>query len=79
MRNRALRLAPDHYEAAINKGFDLALILVHAGEVEAALTEIERMLTEPCYMSMHQLKLDPLWDPIRDHPEFKTLLAKYGD
>jgi len=27
---------------------------------------------------VHKLRLDPRWDPIREHPRFKALLAKYG-
>jgi hypothetical protein len=55
-----------------------ALILAQAGEDDAALDEIERLLAGPSLLSVHTLQLDPLWDPIRDHPRFKTLLAKYG-
>jgi serine/threonine-protein kinase len=46
-------------------------------EAEAALDEIERLLAEPSWVSVHKLRLDPLWDPIRDHPRFRELLEKY--
>ena len=29
------------------------------------------------FLSVHTLRLDPRWDPIREHPRFQTLLAKY--
>jgi len=58
---------------------DRARILAQAGEVEAALDEIERLLAGPSWLSVHTLRLDPLWDPIRDHPRFKALLAKYAE
>ena len=57
---------------------DRARILAQAGDVEAALDEIERLLAGPSGLSVHGLRLDPIWDPIRDHPQFKALLAKYG-
>ena len=58
---------------------DRARILAQAGEVEAALDEIERLLAGPSWLSVHTLRLDPLYDPIRDHPRFKALLAKYAE
>ncbi len=57
---------------------DRARILAQAGDAEAALDEIERLLVGPSFLSIHTLRLDPRWDPIRDHPRFKALLAKYG-
>ena len=58
---------------------DRARILAQAGQAEAALDEIERLLAGPSWLSVHTLRLDPLWDPIRDHPRFKALLAKYAE
>jgi serine/threonine-protein kinase len=65
-----------------------ALILAHVGDAEAALDEIEPLLagrrvfgpsaSGPSGVSVRTLLLYPLWDPIRDHQRFKTLLAKYG-
>ncbi len=56
-----------------------ALILAQAGEADAALDEIERLLAGPSWgISVHTLRLDPRWDPIREHPRFRTLLVKYG-
>jgi eukaryotic-like serine/threonine-protein kinase len=56
---------------------DRARILARAGAADEALDEIERLLTGPSFLSIHRLRLDPLWDPIRDHPRFNALLAKY--
>lgn len=55
-----------------------ALILAQAGEVDAALQEIERLLAGPSYLSAHLLRLDPRWDPIREHARFKALLVEYA-
>jgi serine/threonine-protein kinase len=55
-----------------------ALILAQVGDAEKALDEIERLLRMPSQLTVHSLRLDPLWDPIRDHPRFQTLLVNYG-
>ncbi len=55
-----------------------ARILAQAGDAGAALDEIERLLAGPSWLSVHTLRLDPRWDPIRDHPRFQALLAKHG-
>jgi hypothetical protein len=75
----------EHTEVFRNDAFEgasvansCALILAQLGEVDAALDRIERLLSVPSELSVHSLRLDPRWDPIRDHPRFKALLAKYA-
>ena len=57
---------------------DRARILAQAGDAEAALDEIERMLDGPSFLSAHTLRLDPRWDPLRAHPRFEAMLVKYS-
>lgn len=55
-----------------------ARILALAGEPDAALDELEALLARPSQVSVHTLRLDPGWDPIRTHERFQALLAKYA-
>ena len=52
-----------------------ALILAQLGDADGACVEIERLLAGPSDLTVHGLRLYPLWDPIREHPRFKALLA----
>jgi tetratricopeptide (TPR) repeat protein len=56
-----------------------ARILAQAGEAGAALDVLERLLEQPAKFSVHMLRIEPIWDPIREHPRFRALLAKYGN
>ena len=57
--------------------FHHALVHLGLGEHQAALGELERAREERCdYLPF--LALDPLFDPLRDHPGFAQLLARAG-
>jgi serine/threonine-protein kinase len=58
--------------------WDLAEIYTALGEYDAALDELEYLLSIPSYMSVPWLRLDPIWDPLRDHPRYQALLEKYA-
>ncbi len=55
----------------------LIQIYVMVGEHDVAVDEIENVLSVPALLSVHWLRTDPLVDPLRDHPGFQVLLAKY--
>jgi len=55
---------------------DLARIYVMVGEFEAAIEKLEFLLSVPSELSTPLLRLDPAWDPLRDHSRFKKLLEK---
>jgi serine/threonine-protein kinase len=55
-----------------------AQILAQVGEADAAIDELARLLATPSDAHVTTLRLDPLWDPIREHPRFKALLAKHS-
>ncbi|MHC4594730.1 MAG: protein kinase domain-containing protein [Planctomycetota bacterium] len=52
----------------------LAKIYVMVGEYDAAIDQLEFLLSTPGWMSVPLLRLDPAWAPLRDHPRFKKLL-----
>ncbi|MHC4462551.1 MAG: hypothetical protein ACYS30_14125 [Planctomycetota bacterium] len=52
----------------------LARIYVMVGEFDAAIDQIEFLLSLPGELSIPLLRLDPAWAPLRDHPRFKKLL-----
>jgi TolB-like protein/Flp pilus assembly protein TadD/tRNA A-37 threonylcarbamoyl transferase component Bud32 len=56
-----------------------AMIFAQAGLVDEALSELEPLLAGPSHTSVHMIRLDPRWDPIREHPRFQALLEQYGN
>jgi serine/threonine protein kinase/tetratricopeptide (TPR) repeat protein len=55
---------------------NLAEILVMFEQYEAATEQLRFLLTIPGFISPAYLKLDPLWKPLRGHPDFKSLLVQ---
>lgn len=54
----------------------LAEVYVKTGEYDAALDELEFLLSIPSWLSVPVLRLDPIWEPLRDHPRFRRLLER---
>ena len=78
---RAVKLLPvakDAYNGPESVG-NLALIYVDVGDYDAALNQIECLLSIPNYiLSVSLLRLDPRYDPLRNLPRYQKLLEKYG-
>ena len=55
---------------------DLARIYVMVGEYDAAIDQLEYLLSIPGDISIPLLKLDPTWEPLRDHPRFQKILKR---
>ncbi len=56
---------------------DLARVYAMVGEYDAAIDQLESLLAVPSPMSVPWLRINPLWDALRDNPRFQALLAKY--
>jgi tetratricopeptide (TPR) repeat protein len=78
---KAVELLPISKEAwrGVYRAGDLAQIYVMVGEYEAALEQIDLLLSIPGHLSTKLLQLDPVWKPLWNHPEFKKLLETYSE
>jgi tetratricopeptide (TPR) repeat protein len=57
----------------------LARILAHFDEHDRAIDILEEKLPAPSWLSVPVLEIDPIWDPLRDHPRFQALLEEHRD
>ncbi len=83
----ALRVAQQAAEAlppekdaifGVNFLVGLAQIEAHTGQSDEAVRMLRQLLTIPAgeYVSIARLKIDPVWDPIRNDPGFQKLLSE---
>jgi adenylate cyclase len=70
---RSLELYPDDMSAILNA----ACLRTRAGLIDEALDLVERAFTRG-WGKLDWVEHDPNYDPLRDHPRFKVLLAKLG-
>jgi TolB-like protein/Flp pilus assembly protein TadD len=54
---------------------NLAVVYVQTGELDSAVAELERIVNLPNGPTPRLLKVEPQWDPLRNHPRFKALLG----
>jgi TolB-like protein/tetratricopeptide (TPR) repeat protein len=78
---KAVELLPVSKEAfrGTNRVEDLARIYVMTGEYEKALEQIKLLLSIPGMLSANLLRLDPVWEPLANNPEFIKLLETYSE
>ena len=76
---RAVALMPVSKDAILGTKFVQRLATINAlvGEPEAAIEQIEYLLSIPSRLTVGGLRAHPYWDPLRDHPRFQALLEKY--
>jgi eukaryotic-like serine/threonine-protein kinase len=56
----------------------LALVYIQVGEFDAALDQMEYLLSIPSSFSVAYYRLDPRYDALRSLPRYQRLLEKYG-
>lgn len=54
-----------------------ARILAQAGVVDQAILHLDEVLSGLSSVTVHTLRLDPIYDPIRNDPRFQELLERY--
>ena len=81
---RAMELRPAAHRprpnarASTNEGFmkmPFAMICAWAGERELALEQLEAVTKIPGGPSYGELRLDPMWDPLRGDPRFEKIVT----
>jgi len=76
---RATNILPVEKDALLGPGVltNLAEVEAHAGETEEAIKILRHLLAIPAGLdiSIARLKIDPVWDPIRNDPGFQQLLT----
>jgi len=77
---RAIELRPESKDAFDGPRYitQMAAIYAWCGDKDQALQLIEKSLSKPNGVTAPMLKLDPLWDPLRDDPRFQALISRYA-
>jgi TolB-like protein len=77
---RATELLPESKDAfggpEITEG--VAQVYAMLGENGRAIELLNGLLSRPSNVTVPGLRLSPLWDPLRNDPQFQALLSKYG-
>jgi hypothetical protein len=48
------------------------------GDLDTAFALLEQSLKTPSGITIPELRLDPVWDPLRADPRSQQMFAKYG-
>ncbi len=78
---RAVELLPVSKDALAGPEyvFYLAEIYAVVGEYKEAINRLDYLLSIPsAAVSVATLRIDPWWDPLREHPRFKALVEQAG-
>ena len=76
---RAVKLMPPSKNSLVGPylGGELAKIYTYVGEHEKALDLLHELPMKPSLHSAATFRLDPVWDPLRDHSRFQALLEEW--
>lgn len=74
----AVRMSEKNYLWYTDRRLNLAVIYVMTGEYEKSVKELDFLLGQPSLISVKLVQLDPVWNPLREMPEYKKLIARYS-
>ena len=77
---RATELLPESKDALGGPEIAAGAAEVHTilGDNGRAIEILDGLLSRPSAVTVHGLKVNPIWDPLRNDPQFQALLDKYG-
>ena len=77
---RAMELLPESKDAFEGPSITEAAAQVSCivGDHARAIELLDHLLTRPAALTVAALKVDPIWDPLRNEPAFQQLLSKHG-
>jgi TolB-like protein/class 3 adenylate cyclase/Tfp pilus assembly protein PilF len=77
---RASELRPESKDAFGGPEVMESIAQVYAilDEKDRAIEVLDGLLSRPSGMTVQSLKVNPIWDPLRNDPRFQNLLTKYG-
>jgi hypothetical protein len=75
---RAAELLPPSVDAVAGPGCEnrLAQVLVMTGDRDGAFDKLGKLVKLPFGLNYGDLKLNPMWDDLRDDPRFDRILAE---
>src|SRR5436190_1499338 len=77
---RATELLPESKDAFGGPEIAAGVAEVHAvlGDNGRAIEILDGLLSRPSGVTVQGLKVNPIWDPLRNDPQFQALFDKYG-
>ena len=77
---RATELVPESKDAFGGPEIAAGVAEVHAilGDNGRAIEILDGLLNRPSAVTVQGLKVNPIWDPLRNDPRFQLLIDKYG-
>jgi TolB-like protein/Tfp pilus assembly protein PilF len=77
---RATELVPESKDALGGPEIAVGVAEVHAllGDNDRAIEILDGLLSRPSAVTVQGLRVNPIWDPLRNDPRFQALLDKYG-